>query len=76
MAISARVFASAPTEGSIWVTRGRDVSSLVEAVEQLVEDPAWRKEMGERAREKVESSYSWRDYGNKVIAKLQELKLK
>lgn len=53
-----------------------DVSTLVEAVEQLVEDPAWRKEMGERAREKVESSYSWRDYGNKVIAKLQELRLK
>ena len=51
-----------------------DVSTLVEEIERLVSDQTWRLEIGEKARKKVERSYSWADYGNRILSRLGKLK--
>ena len=51
-----------------------DVPTLVEEIERLIGDQTWRSEIGEKARKKVEGSYSWENYGNRVLSKLRKLK--
>jgi len=50
-----------------------DVCALVEEIERLVKDQDWRLEIGKKAREKIERSYSWEDYGYRILGKLEKL---
>jgi glycosyltransferase involved in cell wall biosynthesis len=44
----------------------RDVEALVEGIERLYDDQDERRSMGAAARDLVESSYTWHDYGERV----------
>ena len=51
-----------------------DARTLVEEIERLVRDQTWRLEIGKKAREKIEKSYSWEDYGYRILSRLGKLK--
>jgi glycosyltransferase involved in cell wall biosynthesis len=44
-----------------------DSAALAEAMDRLIEDPAMRKEMGERARELADKHYSWDTHTQRVL---------
>jgi len=50
------------------IVPARDVSALSEALESLLEDRERAEAMGQAARQKVASGYSWDDYGTRVVA--------
>jgi glycosyltransferase involved in cell wall biosynthesis len=51
----------------------RDAEALAEAMERLLADPAWAKEMGENARKQVEADYSLDHLGRKINEIYEEL---
>lgn len=46
----------------------RDVDALKEKILYLYENPAICQEMGQAARKKVQTGFTWEDYGNRMIA--------
>lgn len=49
----------------------RDVEALKEKIVYLYENPDLRKEMGQSARKRVQSGFSWKDYGEKMLAEYE-----
>jgi glycosyltransferase involved in cell wall biosynthesis len=54
------------------VTRAGDASALAEAIGALLDDGELRGEMGLAARARVERGCSWEEYGDRVIALVDE----
>jgi glycosyltransferase involved in cell wall biosynthesis len=54
------------------VTRAGDASALAEAIGALLDDGELRGEMGLAARARVEQGCSWEEYGDRVIALVDE----
>jgi glycosyltransferase involved in cell wall biosynthesis len=46
----------------------RDVAALKEKILYFYENPEERRRMGEAARERVQTGFTWADYGDQVIA--------
>jgi glycosyltransferase involved in cell wall biosynthesis len=51
----------------------RDVEAIQEKLLRLYRDPDLRREMGERAKLKVRSGFSWDDYGSRVTGEYLRL---
>ena len=51
----------------------RDVNALKEKILYLYDNPKICKQMGDRAREKIESSCTWDQYGNNIINCLEKI---
>jgi glycosyltransferase involved in cell wall biosynthesis len=51
----------------------RDVDAVAEKLRLLANDISLRREMGRRAREKVQSGYGWTDYGARAAANYSEI---
>jgi glycosyltransferase involved in cell wall biosynthesis len=51
----------------------RDVEKLKEKILYLYENPEICKQMGQNAKERVRSVFSWEDYGNKIYENYQKI---
>jgi glycosyltransferase involved in cell wall biosynthesis len=51
----------------------RDVEALKEKILWMYEHPEERKRMGESAKARVNSGFTWKDYGDKMIAEFQRV---
>ncbi len=51
----------------------RDVEAIKEKILYLYENQDIAKEMGEKAKKKVENGFTWDDYGDKYIVNLNKV---
>jgi len=51
----------------------RDVEKLKEKILYLYENPEICKQMGQNAKERVKSGFSWEDYGKKIYENYQKI---
>ena len=51
----------------------RDVEKLKEKILYLYENPEICKQMGQNAKERVKSAFTWEDYGNKIYETYQKI---
>jgi glycosyltransferase involved in cell wall biosynthesis len=51
----------------------RDVEKLKEKILYLYENPEICKQMGQNAKERAKSGFSWEDYGNKIYENYQKI---
>jgi glycosyltransferase involved in cell wall biosynthesis len=51
----------------------RDVAALKEKMLYFYENPEERRRMGEAARQRVQTGFSWADYGNRMMAEYQRI---
>lgn len=51
----------------------RDVESLKEKLVYLYENPEKRDKMGNSARERVKTGFTWDDYGNKIVREYERV---
>jgi glycosyltransferase involved in cell wall biosynthesis len=51
----------------------RDVEKLKEKILYLYENPEICKQMGQNAKERVKSGFTWEDYGNKIYENYQKI---
>ncbi|MBU0455287.1 MAG: glycosyltransferase family 4 protein [Pseudomonadota bacterium] len=51
----------------------RDVEALKEKILKLYEDNELREKMGRSARERVQTGYTWDDYGHRMIVEYQRI---
>jgi glycosyltransferase involved in cell wall biosynthesis len=56
-----------------FIVPARDPDAIASKLELLRDDPKLRQEMGRRARMRIESGYSWRDYGSRAIRNYEEV---
>lgn len=50
----------------------RDITALKEKLIYLYENPEIRSEMGESAKERVSTGFTWDDYGKRIVEKYEE----
>ena len=58
--------------GGIRLVAPGDPESLAEELRRLLEDAAWRRELGEAARATVERSFTWEACGRATVAAYEE----
>ena len=55
------------------IVPARDASAIAGALERLYANPSERSKMGRRARSRVESTYTWDEYGNRIVERYGEM---
>ena len=55
-----------------WMVKPGDAESLMNGLKALIDNPDTSKRLGEAARHKVVSQYTWKEHTRKIIEKLKE----
>jgi len=55
-----------------FVVPAGDPGALADAIRRLAEDPELRRQVGQAARRKIETTFSWESYGRRVLAAIDD----